>query len=293
MRWLFVIDHLDSLNKETDTTVAVMKAARSKGIAVFWTTIEDISWEKELSASVTSFPEGKEGVEKTVNFTLIFMRKEPPYDLRFHYATELLSHAGTRVVNDPQALRDENEKLIILNFPELLPSTLVTSSRKEAEAFLSQHHSIVVKDLESYQGKGIVKATNRGELEEAFSAFGKPVMLQQFLPKVIEGDTRILLLGGKLLSAVTRIPAEGSFLSNFGKGGRAAPFTLTPAIERIISIVGPWLDAKGIHFAGLDVIDEKLTEINITCPTGVVQAAEENGEDVAGKMVEYYKKFSK
>jgi glutathione synthase len=190
MRWLFVIDHLDSLNKETDTTVAVMKAARSKGIAVFWTTIEDISWEKELSASVTSFPEGKEGVEKTVNFTLIFMRKEPPYDLRFHYATELLSHAGTRVVNDPQALRDENEKLIILNFPELLPSTLVTSSRKEAEAFLSQHHSIVVKDLESYQGKGIVKATNRGELEEAFSAFGKPVMLQQFLPKVIEGDTR-------------------------------------------------------------------------------------------------------
>ncbi len=293
MRWLFVIDPPDRLNKETDTTLAVMEAARKRGIGVSWTTIDALSWEERLTAKATPFPEGAARREETSAFDLLFMRKEPPYDLRFHYATELLSHAGTTVVNDPRALRDENEKLIILHFPALLPATLVTSSEEEGRAFLEEHGTLVVKALESYQGKGIEKATTGEELKACFARHPAPLMLQEFLPAVTRGDTRLLLLGGQLLSAVTRIPAEGSFLSNFGKGGRAAPASIGPAEERIISAVGPWLRERGIHFAGLDVIDGRLTEINITCPTGVVQAATESGEDVAGKMVEYYRELAK
>lgn len=291
MRWLFVIDQIDSLNRETDTTIAVMEAAKKKEIEVFWTTIGGLSWEGSLTARANPYPEGETRLEETSGFDLILMRKEPPYDLAFHYATELLSHAGTRVVNEPRALRDENEKLIILHFPELLPETLVTSEREEAEAFLDQHEAVVVKDLESYQGKGIEKATTQEELERSFATFSKPVMLQRFLPEVLEGDTRLLLLGGELLSAVTRIPARGSFLSNFGKGGTAAPARIGAAERRVIDAVAPWLLERGIHFAGLDVIDGRLTEINITCPTGVVQASRESGEDVAGRMVAYYQQM--
>jgi glutathione synthase len=220
------------------------------------------------------------------------MRKEPPYDLAFHYATQLLSLAGTLVVNSASSLRDFNEKLIALPFIQYMPPTLVSSDCQVIEDFLTKHGTGVIKSLDSFQGKSVQKLTpSDRKLVASFTDDGKrPVMVQKFLENVYKGDKRVMMLGDKFIGAAMRRPKQG-YHANFASSD-ALKTELTPKEQKIIADLGPWLLEHGIHFTGLDLIDEQLTEINITCPTGIVQISELEGRKLAEEIVDYFVKLT-
>ena len=185
-------------------------------------------------------------------------------------------------------MRDFNEKLIALPFVEYMPPTIVSSDSKVIDDFLSRHGSCVIKSLDSFQGKSVrmispqdhevvLSYTNRGR---------QPVMVQQFLESVYQGDKRVIMLGDKFLGAALRRPKQG-YHANFANSD-ALKTELTPREQEIIGKLGPWLVEHGIHFVGLDLIGENLTEINITCPTGIIQISELDGRSLAEEIVEYF-----
>ncbi len=299
MRWLFIIDPIENLNKSTDTTYPIIRESCNRGIDTFIAQIGDLFFDKKarLAARKIEFAEKEKLGEKSVfpldEFDLIFMRKDPPYDYAFHFATQLLSFSK-KVVNSPQSLRDFNEKLIILNFPELIPPTIVSSNCDQIEEFIrSCDEFAVIKSLDSYQGKAVTRVgtneKNLNNLIEKLTQNGKlPIMVQQFLPNVTGGDKRILVLGGRLLGAVNRIPKAGSYLSNFGQGGSGHKTEITERDRKIAEKLAPFLIGNGIHFAGLDVIDGYLTEINITCPTGLQHINRLEGVNLEKTVVDYF-----
>lgn len=287
MKWLVVLDPIDGLISKTDTSIALINQARSQGIPVDTATIEKLFFETHASVLAEDV-EGRVEEKRLADYDLILMRKEPPYDLAFHYATHLLSLSNTLVVNSPSALRDFNEKLIALPFVEYMPPTVVSSDGKVIGDFLSRHGCCVIKSLDSFQGKSVrmispqdhevvLSYTNRGR---------QPVMVQQFLESVYQGDKRVIMLGEKFLGAALRRPKQG-YHANFANSD-ALKTELTPREQEIISNLGPWLVEHGIHFVGLDLIGENLTEINITCPTGIIQISELEDRSLAEEIVEYF-----
>ena len=303
MKWLFIIDPIEKLNPETDTTYALMKEAFSRKTETFIATIQDLQFEKvaKVSAQRIQFARTHSVGQKKIfllnDFDLILMRKEPPYDLGFHYATELLSLAKTKVVNSPQALRDFNEKLITLQFPELMPETLVSSNVDQICKFIkSKNIFFIIKALDSFQGRIIQKVHSKNagfkKVIETSTDGGKmPIMVQEFLPNIIKGDKRVLILGGKFLGAVNRMPKPGSYISNFGAGGTGHKTMLTAKEQSIVKRVGPFLLKQGIHFAGLDIIDGRLTEINITCPTGLQHINRLENRKLEKDVVDYLERL--
>jgi glutathione synthase len=286
MRWLFVIDPIEQLNLDTDSTIAIMDEAKNRNIEVSYCTIYDIFFQDKVQALTSDYKTQTKTIEYLESFNLIFMRKEPPYEMNFHYATELLSLSKTLVVNNPEALRDFNEKQIILNFPELIPKTLVTSNMDKIVDFQNKHENIVIKSLSSYQGKGVEKNPSKRTILNHTENGTKPVMVQEFLPGISKGDKRILCLGGEFLGVVNRIP-QNTFISNFGAGGKGEKTTLTQKDKQIIQTISPFLKKQGLHFVGLDVIDGFLTEINITCPTGIVQINSIENKHIEKEVVDY------
>lgn len=282
MKWLYVIDPFETLNPETDTTYAIMRESAQRGIPSYICTIQDLYFDHTVAGNVRPFtfgPDGPQvgGTESQLldEFNLILMRKEPPYDLAFHYATALLSLTATPVLNSPRALRDFNEKLIILNFPTVIPKTFVSADLDELKRFTTRpEHGVVVKSLDSYQGKMVHKLAkedaNLHDLLQATTQGGSlPIMVQEYVPAIAEGDKRIILLSGEILGALKRMPSAGTYISNLGAGGTEHRTTITPQERDIVATIRPLLIQHHIHFAGLDVIGGKLTEINITCPTGL------------------------
>lgn len=287
MKWLVVLDPLNGLLAKTDTSLAIITQARSMGLTVDTATIDKLYFEEE--SSVLACPEhGQEKKTPLRDYALILMRKEPPYDLSFHYATQLLSLSGTLVVNSPSGLRDFNEKLIALPFKEFMPPTLVSSNTKLIEDFVKQHSQAVIKSLDSFQGRSVKKINPKtcGLIEEYTGDSKQPVMVQKFLNQVYEGDKRVLLLGDKLLGAALRKPKSG-YHANFASSD-ALQTTLTAKEQKVIEKVGPWLLSHGIHFSGLDFIGEQLTEINITCPTGIMQISELEDRTLSEEIVNYF-----
>ena len=292
MQWLVVLDPIAGLVSKTDTSLAIIQQARESGIDVDTATIDKLFFETHAAVLATEVA-GRQKAKALAEYSLILMRKEPPYDLAFHYATQLLSLAGTLVVNSPSSLRDFNEKLIALPFIEYMPPTLVSSDVRVIENFVAGHGACVIKSLDSFQGKSVQKI---GPSDKAtvvsFTRDGKqPVMVQSFLENVRKGDKRVMLLGDTLLGAVMRRPKKG-YHANFGNSD-ALRTELTPKEQEIIADVGPWLLKHGIHFTGLDLIDEHLTEINITCPTGIVQISALEGRKLAEEIVAYFVKLIK
>jgi glutathione synthase len=287
MKWLVVLDPLDGLISKTDTSLALINKAREKGIAVDTANIEDLFFEQHAAVTAQGF-DGEAHSGALREYDLILMRKEPPYDLRFHYATHLLSLSETLVVNRPSALRDYNEKLIVLPFIEYMPPTLVSSSPPLIEAFVTEHGQAVIKSLDSFQGRSVQKIDQaKMDVVGEFTEQGrKPVMVQKFLDAVFSGDKRVLTLGTEVIGAAMRRPKQG-YHANFANSD-ALQTGLTKKEQRIMAQVGPWMVEQGIHFAGLDFIGEYLTEINITCPTGIVQVSELDGRDLAGEIVDYF-----
>ena len=294
MKWLFIIDPLEGLFEETDTSLALIKEARDRGISVDTATIGKLYIMSGQSAAVlASDLNGRESSVDLDDYTLILMRKEPPYDLSFHYATHILSLSKTLVVNRPEALRDFNEKLIALRFAEFMPPTFVTSDEELARSFMQNNHHMVIKSLDSFQGQAVQKITAKEMdiVREYTANFSQPVMLQKFLDHVFDGDKRVLLLGEDFLGAAMRKPRSG-YHANFASSD-ALKTRLTSKEQEAVDQIGPWLVKNGIHFAGLDFIGGNLTEINITCPTGITQISEMEGRSLAKEMVDYFTQLEK
>jgi glutathione synthase len=291
MRWLVVLDPIEGLKSETDTSLALMRQARTEGIEVDTATIQQLYFsQKAMVLAMTASGECRE--QRLGGYDLIFMRKEPPYDLAFHYATQLLSLANTLVVNSPRALRDYNEKLIALTFARFMPSTLVGSDMDRISNFVREHGGGVIKELDSFQGRSVTRIAP-GDLQtiaELTKDGSRPVMVQQFLDGVYAGDKRVLMLGDKVLGAVLRKPKKG-YHANFANSDALAT-TLTEREEQILAELGPWLLEQGIHFTGLDLIGGYLTEINITCPTGIVQVSRLEKRSLVQEMVAYFRELA-
>jgi len=301
MKWLFIIDPIEELNYETDSTYAIMKEAFRQGIEVFYCTVQDLFYKNQVSCISRSFfltdkyyDLGQSNISLLDSFNIIFMRKDPPYDIAFHYATELLSLSKSLVINSPQALRDFNEKLIILPFLEYIPDTMVTASELQIKDFLKGHSDgFILKSLASYQGRSVEWITKDDEdskkLLKAYTKnFTTPVMIQEYIPDVQIGDKRILVLGGKIIGAVLREPLKNNYLANLGQGGIARKTTITDLEKEIVNSVSEFLLKNGLHFVGFDVIGEYLTEINITCPTGILHINKLNNIILEKQVVDYF-----
>lgn len=219
---------------------------------------------------------------------VVLMRQDPPFDMAYITATHLLEHVHPRtlVVNDPAQVRNAPEKLFVTRFPDLMPPTLITSRRDAIDAFRAEHGDIIVKPLYGNGGSGVFHLKpddeNLGALVETFTQlYREPIIVQRYLPEVRQGDKRIVLVEGRPVGAVNRVPAAGEARSNLHVGGTAVPSTLTPREQQICAAIGPSLAERGFTFVGIDVIGDYLTEINVTSPTGIQQIEAFDGTNVA------------
>jgi len=292
MKWLVLLDPLENLREATDTSLAIIHQARLQDIEVDTATIDALYFEGQAGV-LASDVDGEMHRRALNDYNLIFMRKEPPYDLSFHYATQLLSLTDTPVVNSPESLRNFNEKLIALPFAAHMPTTLVSANLQLIEEFVSAHGTCVIKSLDSFQGIS-VRCIEQGQdavIAEFTDGGRRPVMVQQFLDRVYDGDKRVLMLGDQVLGAALRKPRTG-YHANFASS-EALKTELTPKEQQVVKEVGPWMVEQGIHFAGLDFIGEYLTEINITCPTGIMQISQLDGVELPRIVVDYFIKRSR
>ena len=314
MKILFVADPLATFNIKKDTTYVMMRQAQLRGHEVYacevgglaWVTGSQVSaqaWALELVLSSNPNSNSADSVWPAPwcrlkgaatlalsEFGAVIMRKDPPFDVEYFYATHLLAQAereGARVYNKPQALRDHPEKLSILAYPEYTPATLVTRRAEDIRAFHAQYRDIILKPLDGMGGRGIyrVKADglNLGSLIETLNRDGEQtVMVQQFIPAIEQGDKRILIIAGQAVPfALARIPQGGEVRGNLAAGGKGEARPLDARDWEIARALGPRLWAKGLLLVGLDVIGDKLTEINVTSPTCFQEITDQTGCDVS------------
>jgi glutathione synthase len=234
------------------------------------------------------------GPEATVHLAemdVVLMRQDPPFDMAYITATHLLEHIHpkTLVVNNPAAVRNAPEKLLVTHFPALMPPTMIAWDKAAIREFRKLHLDVIVKPLFGNGGIGVFRIKPDDEnlgslLDMFFAASREPLMVQRYEPAVRAGDKRIILIDGEPLGAVNRVPAEGDSRSNMHAGGRAEKTTLTPREVEICKAIGPTLKKEGLLFTGIDVIGDYLTEINVTSPTGLQQIARFDGTNLAAAI---------
>ena len=222
-------------------------------------------------------------------FDVVLLRQDPPFDMGYITTTHLLEHVHpeTLVVNDPHHVRNAPEKLFVTQFPELMPPTLITSSKSELTAFRHEHKDIIMKPLYGNGGAGVFRLKegdeNMNALLEMFTQFYRePIVVQRYLPEVRQGDKRIILVDGEAVGAINRVPAAGETRSNMHVGGKAEKSGLTPREAEICEAIGPALRKRGLIFVGIDVIGDYLTEINVTSPTGIQEIDRFDGSNLSG-----------
>jgi glutathione synthase len=229
------------------------------------------------------------------DFGCIVMRKDPPFDSEFFYATHLLEQAereGAKVFNKPRALRDHPEKLAILEFPQFIGPTLVTRDAQDVKRFHAEHRDIILKPLDGMGGMGIFRVKddglNLGGIIETLNKDGaQTLMVQKFLPAIAQGDKRVLVIGGKPVPyCLARIPQGGEVRGNLAAGGKGVAQPLTDSDRAIAEALGPILAARGLLLVGLDIIGDSLTEINVTSPTCFQEITDQMGFDVAAMFVD-------
>ena len=307
MDLLFVADPLASFKIYKDTTFTMMREAQKRGHRVFACEPQHIGWERGsmVQADVqairlTGAQDPWFEVEKTERMALkdfgaIVMRKDPPFDSEFFYATHLLEQAereGAKVFNKPRALRDHPEKLAILEFPQFIGPTLVTRDPQAIKRFHAEHHDIILKPLDGMGGMGIFRVRedglNLGAISETLNKDGaQTVMVQKFLPAISAGDKRVLVIGGTAVPfCLARIPQGGEVRGNLAAGGKGVAQPLSDADRTIAEALGPVLAERGLLLVGLDVIGENLTEINVTSPTCFREITDQTGFDVAAMFID-------
>ena len=306
MRFAFVVDPLERLKAYKDSSIAMMREAARRGHEVHaFEAGAMYSQEGKIRARTQRLDmrgddhdwyhahDARDSV--LAEFDIVMMRKDPPFDQEFFYATLMLDGVvanGGRVVNSPRALRDWNEKLAILAFPRFTPQTLVTSDMTHLHGFIDTHQDMVVKKLDGMGGTMIFRIRsgdpNRNVIVETMTDFGKrTVMAQRFIPDIAKGDKRVLVIDGKPFpKCLARIPKAGETRGNLAAGGRGVAQPISARDREIGEAVGRELVKAGIVFAGLDVIGDYLTEVNVTSPTCIVEIAEQTGENAAVTLLD-------
>ncbi len=281
------MDPLESINIDTDSTFVLGLEAQRRGYTLYHYTPFDLSWrEGRVFATARPFRFRRErgrhfeaGAEERLDLAsvdVVLMRQDPPFNLAYISATHLLDRLPPRVlvVNDPTSVRNAPEKLFVTEFHDLMPPTLITYDLREIRAFKREHGDVVVKPLYGAGGSGVflirAEDVNLNSLYEFMRSYlNEPLMVQKYLPAVRAGDKRIVLVDGRPVGAVNRIPPPDDARANLHVGGRPQQTSLTPRDLEICARIGPVLEARGLVFVGIDVIGGFLTEINVTSPTGL------------------------
>lgn len=307
MNILFIIDPLASFKIKKDSSFAMMREAQKRGHQVTSCEVPHIQWQKgecvkahvqdlKLTGNADAWYEITASRQAWLkDFDAIIMRKDPPFDSEYFYATHLLSQAereGAKVFNKASALRDHPEKLAIMEFPEFIGPTLVTRSAEAIKAFHAEHKDIILKPLDGMGGMGIfrvgVDGMNLGSIIETLNLDGaQSVMVQKFLPDIAQGDKRVLIIGGKPVPfCLARIPQGGEVRGNLAAGGKGVAQPITDNDRSIAEAIGPILAARGLLLIGLDIIGTSVTEINVTSPTCFQEIFDQTGCDVASIFID-------
>ncbi len=310
MKIAFVLDPLDSIKTYKDSSYAMMREAASRGhhLAVFHQ--EDLIWRdgqvqayaRDLALSGDENDWYRIGERKALapeSFDVILMRKDPPFDMEYIYSTYLLEMAerqGALVVNSPRAVRDHNEKLSIALFPQFTVPTLVTREEQLIRNFLAEHGDVIVKPLDGMGGTSVFRLHrqdhNIGVVIETLTHYGRrTVMAQRYIPDIVKGDKRILIIDGEPVPyALARIPKKGETRGNLAAGGTGVAQPLSEHDREIAATIGPALKVQGLMLVGLDVIGDYLTEVNVTSPTCMREIADQTGFSAAGMMIDALEK---
>jgi glutathione synthase len=310
LEFLFVIDAPESLKAYKDTSVAMMRAAQKRGHAVWVCEQQSLHWrEGRVSAAAQrmSLADNDEDwyrgheveVRPLKSFSATLMRKDPPFDLEYVTSTWLLSAAvreGARVFNAPDAIRDHNEKLAIAEFARFAAPTLVSREPERIQAFVDAERDVVVKRLDVMGGENVFRVRvddpNRNVIVETISQGGRrTVMAQRFIPEIVQGDKRVLLIDGALVPhCLARIPKTGDSRGNLAAGARGVAQPLSKRHREIGEALGPALAKRGLLVVGLDVIGDYLTEVNVTSPTCFREIQDQTGFDVSGMFLDALEK---
>jgi len=296
------MDPIARINIRGDSTFALLLEAQKRGHSLSYYTPDKLSLNgADLVAPVqilsvqdeegNHFTLGEPRREALSVFDVILLRQDPPFDLAYITSTHLLERLQpkTLVVNDPASVRNAPEKLFVMDFPQLMPPTLISRDLDEINAFRDEHGAVVMKPLHGHGGAAVFRVMpqdmNFGSLFDMFSVtFKEPWVIQRFLPEVKHGDKRIILVDGEFAGAVNRVPAADDLRSNMVRGGAAKATDLTDREREICAALGPALREHRLLFVGIDVIDGYLTEINVTSPTGIRAVARLGGPDIAAKI---------
>ena len=298
------MDPIERIRIAGDTGFALMLEAQARGHSLYTYTPDKLSMrDGKVTAPMRPvnvrdvdgdyFTAGAEEKIDLSTLDVVLLRQDPPFDMAYVTTTHMLEriHPKTLVVNDPASVRNAPEKILVTHFPELMPPTLITRDKAEIEAFRDEHGEIVMKPLYGHGGATVFKTgkgdPNFGSLFDLFSnLFREPWVVQGFIKEVTEGDKRIILIDGKAAGAVNRVPAVGDLRANMVRGGAARPTDLSKQELAICEAIGPTLRERGLLLVGIDVIHGKLTEINVTAPTGVRAIKKLGGPDLAAQLFE-------
>ena len=298
------MDPIARINIRGDSTFALLLEAQKRGHAISYYTPDKLSLRgNDLVAPVQRlsvrdqdgdhFTLGEARREQLAAFDVILLRQDPPFDLAYITSTHFLEriHPKTLVVNNPASVRNAPEKIFVMDFPELMPPTLISRDLDEINTFRAEHGAVVMKPLHGHGGAAVFRILaqdmNFGSLYDMFSVtFREPWVIQRFLPEVKHGDKRIILVDGEFAGAVNRVPAPDDLRSNMVRGGAAHATDLSPREREICATLGPALRERGLLFVGIDVIDGYLTEINVTSPTGIRAVKNLGGPDIAALVWE-------
>ena len=307
MNLLFISDPLDGFNLDKDSSLAMMRQAQQRGHAVWVCGTPDLQWQRggcvsavmqrlHLKEPAKDWYQVEETQAKALcEMDAVLMRKDPPFDSEYFYATHLLSQAereGAKVFNRPSALREHPEKLALMEFAEWTTPTLVTRQSEAIRAFHAQHQDIILKPLDGMGGMGIFRVRadglNLGSIIETLNQEGATsVMVQKFVPDIAQGDKRVLVIGGQPVPyALARIPQGNEVRGNLAAGGKGVAQPLTDRDRDIALAIGPTLAARGLLLVGLDIIGDSLTEVNVTSPTCFREITDQTGFDVAAMFMD-------
>ena len=304
MKIAFQMDPIGPININADSSFRIAEEAQARGHDLFYYTPERLSY-REGRVLARGWPltvRRKEGDHFTLGeetevvlstFDVVWLRQDPPFDMFYITTTHILDriHPKTLVVNDPFWVRNFPEKLLVLDFPDLTPPTMIARDLEALKAFKAEHQDVILKPLYGNGGAGVFRLTpedrNLASLYELFTANSRePLIMQKFLPDVSNGDKRVILVDGVPVGAINRVPAAGETRSNMHVGGRPEKVGLTKRDLEICARIGPLLKEKGQVFVGIDVIGDYLTEINVTSPTGIQELERFDGVNIAEKIWE-------
>ena len=308
----FLMDPLPRIAIDKDTTFVFMLEAQSRGHEIFFIAAHDLSIDRTVPQAQLHpvSVQRRQGDHFTLGapvrnhldwLDVLFLRKDPPFDISFFFDTQIASLVDRRrtlLINDPRGLREANEKLYALNFPELVPESLVTSDLSLLRSFLADvGGEMIVKPLDGAGGAGVLHVQrsdrNLNALLELATSYGtRLTMAQRYLPEVRTGDKRIVVIDGEPRGALLRVPREDEHRSNLHVGGAAVASEITPRDREICARLAPRLKADGLVFVGLDVIGDFLTEVNVTSPTGVQEINALSGTHLQGEMLDWVERHA-